>query len=208
MQKIIVTGTGPEIGKTLVSAILTVMFRGNYWKPIECGGSEEGTDSQVIAKLIDTNNHTIYPSSYSFQAPVSPHHASRLENKVIDPNRILLPASPKTLTIETPGGLFTPLSTRLTCLDVFQPWQGKWIVVSKHYLGSINHTLLTVEALKSRSIPVLGIIFNGTNPDSEEAIMQITQLPMLGRLLPEPSINKETIQKYIKLWQTQFTPIL
>lgn len=208
MHKIIVTGSGPDIGKTVVSAILTTMLDGDYWKPIECG-DREGSDTHVMSKLIDTTKHHIYSPAYSLKEPLSPHHSARLENIAIDPSCVLLPKTNRSLIIETAGGILTPLRTTFLNLYLFEPWQARWVVVSRHYLGSINHTLLTIEALKYRKIPILGIIFNGEpNPDSEEAILQNSGLPFLGRLLPEQTININIIQQYVEQWRTQLSAIL
>ncbi len=207
MQKVIVTGSGPDIGKTVVSAILTTLIKGDYWKPIECA-DEMGSDSQKIKTLIDSNQHQIHPSAYTFRTAVSPHHAARLENRVIKPESILLPQTRRSLVIETAGGVFVPLTTTFQQLNLFKQWDAHWIVVSRHYLGSINHTLLTIEALKNHHLSILGLIFNGEpNPDSEEAILQISQLPFLERLLPEKTISKKTIQRYAKKWQTGLSKI-
>lgn len=208
MHKIIVTGNGTGVGKTVVSAILTTILKGGYWKPVECD-DEEGFDSEIVARLMDPDKHPIYPSAYSLKTPVSPHHAARLENISIDPDRIKLPATDRSLIIETAGGVLVPLSTRMISLDLFSAWQARWIIVSRHYLGSINHTLLTIDALKSRKLSILGIIFNGEpNLDSEEAILQISRLPFLGRLLQEEKITKNIVQQYAKVWQTQISQII
>lgn len=208
MKKIIVTGSGPGIGKTVVSAVLTTLLAGDYWKPIECC-DEMGSDSQMMKRLINTRKHRIHPSAYSLKAPLSPHHAARLENKIIEPEHILLPQTYRPLVIETAGGIFVPLTKKFHNLDLFKQWQGHWIVVSKHYLGSINHTLLTIETLQRHNVSVLGILFNGEpNPDSEEAILQISHLPFLGRLLPETTIDRNTIQRYAKKWKVQLEKIV
>lgn len=202
MHKIMVAGSGTEVGKTVVSAILVTLFQGNYWKPIQCGKEAE-SDSAVIKKLIDPNRHRVFSSRYSLQAPLSPHHATRLENKEIDPNSLHPPLSEHPLIIEGVGGVLVPLTDDFLSIDLFQGWKSKWVVVSKHYLGSINHTLLTLEALKKRNIPIAGLIFNGApNPDSEKAILNISDVPFLGRLLPETHIDFLTIQKYAKQWHS------
>ena len=208
MLRFFVAGSGPGIGKTVVSAILTNLVNGAYWKPIECG-AEDGFDTETMFQLLNPKKYPIYPSVYSLQKPFSPHHAARLENITIQLNQFILPATTKPLIIETAGGLLTPLTASLTNLDLFQSWEGLWIIVSRHYLGSINHTLLTVEALKYRKLSVLGIIFNGDhNPDSEEAILKISKLPLLGRLYPEKTIHKNIINLYVKRWKKQIIPLL
>ena len=231
MPNFIIAGIGTEVGKTVVSAILTTLFQGDYWKPVQTG-EEEVSDTSMMQTLIDTTKHRIHPPAYSFKAPVSPHAASRMENTSINPDNILLPHTLRPLIIEMAGGIFTPLSLSSTAvskslflnssdlwiaskprgwinLDLFKCWQGTWILVSKHYLGSINHTLLTHYALKQHNIHPAGLIFNGKpDLDTEEAILQASKLPLLGRLLPEPTINPKTIQKYAEQWKPQFLQMI
>lgn len=208
MDKIIIAGCGTEVGKTVSAAIITTLLQGDYWKPVQCG-EEEHSDTAVMRGLLDPANHRIHPPAYSLIAPISPHHAARLEGKTIDLEAIILPRTSRPLVIETAGGIFSPLSNSLHNLDLFKTWNGHWIVVSKHYLGSINHTLLTLNTLKSHQISVAGIIFNGEpNADSEAAILEISKVSCLGRLLPEPIININTIQRYAKQWQRQFPPLI
>lgn len=151
----------------------------------------------------------IHRPAYSFQAPLSPHHAARLENRAICMEDIVPPQTTRPLIIEGCGGIFVPLTPKLLIFDLFKSWNCPWIVVSKHYLGSINHTLLTLHALKQHNIAITGIVFNGLpNPDSESAILEISKVPVLGRLLPEPNINPQTIQRYAKLWERNLSQIL
>ena len=199
MVDIVVAGISTEVGKTVVSAIITTLFDGDYWKPIQSG--EVDSDSEMVSKLLPSR-HIIHPSAYSFKAPLSPHHAARLENQTIDPDKITAPVTNRPLIAEMAGGIFVPLSENLLSIDLFKAWDAKWILVSKNYLGSINHTLLTIEALKIRQVPILGLIFNGKpNPDSENAILKFSNTPVLGRLFPEKRMNLSTIQRYAKKWQ-------
>lgn len=195
-MRIIVAGIGTDVGKTAVSSILSLLFKADYWKPIQCG------DDSMMPQGI-----TVHPPAYTFKAPLSPHHAARLENTTINWETIIPPQTTCPLIIESIGGIFVPLTTNLLSIDLFQSWHCQWVVVSKHYLGSINHTLLTLEALKQRRIPTLGLIFNGEpNLDSEAAILAFSGVPLLGRLLPEANLNLETLQKYVKQWQPHFLP--
>lgn len=202
MHRIIVTGSGTDVGKTVVSAILTTLFGGDYWKPIQCGDMEN-SDTITMQKWIDPSKHSIHAPAYSLQAPLSPHHAARLEKISLNPASIVPPKTNRPLIIETAGGIFVPLTTKMLSIDLFQAWKGLWVIVSQHYLGSINHTLLTIHALKQRNIPVMGLVFNGEpNPDSEEAILALSGIPLLGRLLPEATIDRSTIQRYAKQWRS------
>lgn len=113
------------------------------------------------------------------------------------------------MIIEGAGGIFVPLTAKALSFDLFKSWGIPWIVVSRHYLGSINHTLLTLDALKRDNIPIAGVIFNGPpNLDSESAVLEFSQVPVLGRLLPESNINQQTIRRYAKLWEPHFSQIL
>lgn len=199
MRRIIVAGIGTDVGKTVVSAILITLFQADYWKPIQCG-DEENSDTEMMRRLIDPVKHQIHPPVYSFKAPLSPHHAARLENRTIsldiDPPRTTRP-----LIIEAVGGVYVPLRMDILTIDLFKRWNAEWVLVSKHYLGSINHTLLTIDVLKQYNISIAGIIFNGEpNPDSESAILQISKLPVLGQLHREQNINQHTIQRLAKQW--------
>lgn len=203
--KILVTGNGTDVGKTVVSGVLTTLFRGDYWKPIQCG-DKETSDSMIMRQWLDPCSHAVHPPAYSFQAPVSPHHAARLENIEIEMTRLSPPHTLRPLIIESAGGILVPLTANQVALDLFETWNCQWVVVSHHYLGSINHTLLTIEALRRRALPILGLIFNGApNPDSEAAILALSGLPMLGRLFPEPYINDQTFKKYGQLWRQNFS---
>lgn len=207
MHKIMVAGIGTDVGKTIVSAILTTLVKGDYWKPIQCG-DEENSDTSTMKKWLDST-YTIHAPAYSLKAPLSPHHAARLESTSINLDSITLPQTTRSLVIEGVGGILVPLTQKTSSIDLFKSWDCQWVIVSKHYLGSINHTLLTLEALKRLGLPILGIIFNGEpNPDSESAILDISQVPVLGRLLPEANLNPQTIQRYAKQWQSLFSKLL
>jgi dethiobiotin synthetase len=208
MHKIMVAGIGTDVGKTIVSAILTTLLKGDYWKPIQCG-NEENSDTAMMKKWLNTTKHTIHPSAYSLKAPLSPHHAARLENISITLDSITLPQTTRPLIIEGVGGILVPLTPKTSSIDLFKSWDCQWVIVSRHYLGSINHTLLTIEILKKLCLPILGIIFNGEhNSDSESAILEISQVSVLGRLLPEANLNPQTIQRYAKQWQPLFSKFL
>lgn len=205
MTKIIVTGPGPDIGKTIVSAILVTALGADYWKPIQCGNLEN-SDSKVIETLTDPAKCCIFEPAYEFKHPLSPHHCARLEKVKIEPEKFILPKTDRPLVIETSGGPLVPLSSTLLAIDLFQSWDAIWVLVSKNYLGSINHSLLTIEALKNRSLNLSHIVFNGApNPDSEEAILAISQIPLLGKVLPENKFTPTKIKEYAQQWKKQAT---
>jgi dethiobiotin synthetase len=208
MNRVIVAGIGTGVGKTVVAAILTICLQGEYWKPIQCGDEEE-SDTTIMKKLIDTTLYPIHASAYSLKAPLSPHHAARLENISICLENIIPPQTTRPLIIESVGGIFVPLTDKILSFDLFKSWNIPWIVVSSHYLGSINHTLLTLDTLKRNNISIVGVVFNGhPNHDSESAILKFSQLPFLGRVLNESNISSQTIQRYAKRWQTRLSQIL
>jgi dethiobiotin synthetase len=200
MNKIIVAGNGTDVGKTIASAVLTTKLQADYWKPVQCG-FPGACDSSVIGQLVDSRQHRIHPSSYFLKAFLSPHHAARLENIEIDTSKIIPPSTDRMLVIESVGGIMASLTTTTLTIDLFEQWEAQWVLVCKHYLGSINHTLLTIEALKRRGIKLLGLIFNGEpNPDSEAVIIANSRLPVIGRLLPEPILDINIIQRYATQW--------
>lgn len=191
MFKVIVAGIGTDVGKTVVAGILAEALTAGYWKPVETGSS----DTEMIEQLID---RPVFPPAYRFTAPVSPHHAALLENREI--KQFYLPTGP--LVIESVGGILVPLTYNLTSLDLFAKWPAQWVVVSRHYLGSINHTLMTIEVLKQRGVDLRGIIFNGLEyPEGEQAILKLSGCELIGRLNPEPIINVDTIKRYANRWK-------
>jgi dethiobiotin synthetase len=187
MDQIIVAGIGTDVGKTVVSAILTKLLQGTYWKPIDCGTND--------TKTVKTWGIPTLPPVYAFKTACSPHYAAILEGKEIAP---FAPPDRSPLIIELAGGVLTPLTLSLSNLDHFSTWNKKWILVSRHYLGSINHTLLTIEALQKRKVDLLGIVFNGAEDLCSEKPIP---LPCLGRVLPELLIDNTTIQKYAVQWK-------
>ena len=195
-QTIIVAGIGTEIGKTVVSAILTKALKADYWKPIQSGDLDQG-DAYWIQQWVKHPNLTIWPSTYRLSQPLSPHTAAELDGISIELNQFQKPASSQPLVIELAGGLMVPINDQQTNIDLIQSLNAPVILVSKNYLGSINHTLLSFEMLKQRGISILGIVFNGPeNPSGEKFILNYTQLPLLLRVNEEPSINDIVIDHY------------
>jgi dethiobiotin synthetase len=163
MKLLFVTGIGTGVGKTLVSAILTETLSADYWKPVQ-SGFDEGTDSETVKKLISKPEGRIFPEIYLLKAPVSPHAAAKKENISIKIKLLKVPKTKKTLIIEGAGGLMVPLNDHELMVDFIKKLNAEVILVVRHYLGSINHTLLSVKALEVMKIRVAGIIFNG-RPD-------------------------------------------
>ncbi|XOV67052.1 MAG: dethiobiotin synthase [Fluviicola sp.] len=196
MKKYIITGIGTEVGKTVVSAIVSEALRAHYWKPVQAGDLDF-TDSMKVDSW--TDNVSVLDEKYRLETPMSPHAAADIDGVSIASHDFLVPdVSP--LVIEGAGGLMVPLNqTGLTYLDVFQKWNLPVILVSRHYLGSINHTLLSVDALKQRGIEIKGIVFVGDeHTTTESIILKSTGLPMIIRIPMATEVNKEFILEQAK----------
>ena len=197
MRPIFVTGIGTEVGKTVVSAILVEALGADYWKPIQAGGLDE-TDTDRVRKLVTNSRSFFHPETIRLRSPASPHAAARREGKEIHLGMFSVPQTAgRPLVIEGAGGVLVPLNETHGMVDLIERLQCETVVVSKHYLGSINHTLLTVEALERRGIGILGLVFNGEeNADTESLILSKTGVPLLGRIRWEPRITPELIKQY------------
>jgi dethiobiotin synthetase len=189
-MKVIVAGIGTEVGKTIVSAVFCEAFELDYWKPIQSGANEDN-DSHSISNLV-TKEIGIFPNTYCFQEPLSPDQAAKLEGVVVDPSKLILPTSEK-LLIEPAGGLMVPLTAEgFLFSDQLKIWNIPIILVSRFYLGSINHTLLSLELLKSKGLHLAGIVFTGdVNAESEAIIRHFAptthffHIPWTENLSPE-----------------------
>jgi len=194
-MKIFVTGIGTDVGKTIASAIITEALQADYWKPVQAGDLPN-SDSHKIKSLLSNSKTVIFENSYALQTPASPHLAAEIDGIEIDLKKIVEPKTKNHLVIEGAGGVFVPLNGSDTVIDLIKP-DYKVVVVSRHYLGSINHTLLTIEALQSRNANIAGIIFNGDeNLPTESIIAQKTGLPIIGRIGTEPYFDSNVIADY------------
>ena len=199
-MKIFITGISTDVGKTIASAIITEALEADYWKPIQAGDLDN-SDSHFIKSNVKSQKSKIFPNAYQFNTPASPHLAAELDGITIDLKNIIEPKTDNHLVIEGAGGVFVPLNETDFVIDLIQP-DYKVIVVSRHYLGSINHTLLTIEALKNRGIPIAGIIFNGNeNRPTETLILNTTQLKCIGRIEEEPYFDQNVISEYADLFR-------
>jgi len=179
---IVVTATDTDVGKTVFSAGLVRAIDGCYWKPVQAGLEGE-TDSETVARLSGLPARRILPEAYRFTTPASPHHAAAIDNVVIEPALLEPPRSERRLVIEGAGGLLVPLSGGLLFADIFAQWRFETVIVARTTLGTINHSLLTIEALRARPIPILGIAFvRDANEESEHTISSIGGIKRLGRL--------------------------
>ena len=199
-MKLFITGIGTDVGKTIASAIITEALQADYWKPIQAGDLEN-SDSHKVKNYVSNSKSNFHSNSYALSTPASPHHAANLDHIVIDIKKIIEPKTNNHLIIEGAGGILVPLNDNETILDLMQP-DYKVIVVSRHYLGSINHTLMTIEVLKSRKISIAGIIFNGDeNPATESIIISKTGITNLGRIGNEPYFDKNVIAEYAEAFR-------
>jgi len=198
MRKIFVTGIHTGIGKTVVSAIMTEALQADYWKPVQAGDLDN-TDTMKVQRWVSNTMSGFHPESYRLTGFMSPHAAAEVDKIEIDFEKIHVPHTENTLIIEGAGGLMVPLNNKQLVIDLIKHLEAEVIVVSKNYLGSINHTILTLEALKQRNIDVLGIIFNGKpNTASENFILEHSGLKCLGSILEEEEITKEVVLKYAR----------
>ena len=194
-MKIFITGIGTDVGKTIASAIVVEALEADYWKPIQAGDIDN-SDSHKIQRYISNDKTVIHNNSYKLNTPASPHYAAEVDGTKIELAKLIEPKTSNNLVIEGAGGVLVPLNDADSIVDLIQK-EYKTIVVSRHYLGSINHTLLTIEALKSRKISVAGIIFSGDeNKATEEIIIKKTNCNYIGRIDNEPYFDANVISYY------------
>ncbi|MEQ8583156.1 MAG: dethiobiotin synthase [Marinoscillum sp.] len=189
-----VTAIGTDSGKTLVSAILTEMLHADYWKPIQSG---EPRDTETVRSLVTNAQSQFYREAFLLKTPASPHAAAHIDGVEITIDHIIPPVSNRDLIIEGAGGVMVPLNDQDVILDLVPHLNAEIVLVSNLYLGSINHTLLTAEAIKSRGYRVKGIIFNGPgNEESERIILLRTGYRQLLKVEQESEVNKDIVKKY------------
>jgi dethiobiotin synthetase len=181
-RRIVVVGTDTGVGKTVFSAALVAVLDGFYWKPVQAGLDGE-TDSQCVARLAALPPERVLPEAWRLRKPASPHYAARFEGVAIEPASLDPPKCPGPLVIETAGGVMTPLTIRTPTIDLLERWGFPAVVVARTSLGTISHSLLTVEALRRRRIPVLGVAFVGEpNSETQATIAVMSGARNLGRL--------------------------
>jgi dethiobiotin synthetase len=199
-MKLFITGISTDVGKTIASSIIVEALEADYWKPIQAGDLDN-SDSHKIKNYISNDKTVIHENSYKLNTPASPHLAAELDGVIIDLKQIATPKTKNHLVIEGAGGIFVPLNNNDCVIDLIRD-DYKVIVVSRHYLGSINHTLLTIEALKNRKIKIAGIIFSGyENKSSESIILNKTGVKCIGRIEQEPYFDKNVIREYADLFR-------
>lgn len=179
-MRIIVTGTDTGIGKTVFAAGLAAALGATYWKPIQSGLDGDLSDSDT-ARWLGVGR--ILPEAYRLTEPLSPHRAAELDGVEIDPARLTLPDMDGPLVVEGAGGLLVPVTRDLLFADLFARWRVPTVLVAHTGLGTINHSLLSIEAMRARDIPILGLAFVGdANEDNEATICALACVKRLGRL--------------------------
>jgi len=199
-MKLFITGISTDVGKTIASSIIVEALEADYWKPIQAGDLDN-SDSHKVKSLISNTKSRIFDNSYKLKTPASPHYAAALDGIIIDVKQIKEPQTKNHLIIEGAGGVFVPLNDSNCVIDLIKE-DYQVIVVSRHYLGSINHTLLTIEALKNRKIDIGGIIFSGyENVATESIILNKTGIRCIGRIEEEPYFDQNVIKEYADLFR-------
>jgi dethiobiotin synthetase len=180
--RIVVTGTDTGLGKTVLAAALAGALDGFYWKPIQAGLDEE-TDRNTVQRLSGLSQDRLLPEAYRLKTPASPHLAARIDGIAIDPDALALPDVNRPLVVEGAGGLMVPLTENVTYIDVMARWRAPVVLCTRTTLGTINHSLLSIEALRARNVPLLGVAFIGDeNMESERIICGMGRVQRLGRL--------------------------
>lgn len=193
MTPVIITGTDTGIGKTVFSAGLVAALHATYWKPVQSGLDEE-TDSETVARLAALPPHRRLPEAHRLVTPASPHLSAEIDGVAIDPDALVLPEIAGPLVVEGAGGLLVPLTRTVLYADVFARWGAPLILCARTGLGTINHTLLSVAAIRARGIPLLGIAFIGdAHADNPRTIAEFSGVPILGRLPRLDPLDPETL---------------
>ena len=199
--RLVIVGTDTDVGKTVVSALVVQGLGAHYWKPVQ-SGLDGPTDSQRVQSLIDLPSERLLPEAYRLTAPVSPHWAAERDGVRIDPGRLELPSVeqvPGPLVVETAGGLLVPLRRDWLQIEQLAHWRLPVLLVARSGLGTLNHTLLSLEALERRGIPVLGLVLNGPlHPDNPRTLEELGQVPVLLELPPFEPLNATALAQQ---WQ-------
>ena len=199
-MQLVVCGTDTDVGKTVVSALLVQGLQASYWKPVQ-SGLEGGGDRSRVRQLLGLRDDRMLPEAYAFSQPVSPHWASELDASPLEPERLALPTHPGALVVETAGGLLVPLNRNWLQIDQLQVWNLPIVLVARSGLGTLNHTLLSLEALRKRQLNVLGLILNGPrHADNPRTLEQFGGVPVLAELPPLVPLSAETLAEQ---WQQQ-----
>ena len=196
--KFIICGTDTDIGKTLISSFFVKGLNSFYWKPIQ-SGIESQTDSQTVEKLAQLSKEKIIKEAYVFTKPLSPHWAAEIDQKTINFEKLRLPKVQGSLIVETAGGLMVPITRNFLQIDQIKQWNLPVILVCKSSLGTLNHTLLSIEALKQRNIEILGLVVNGEKHlDNPRTLVDFSGIPLIAEF---PYIEKMDSNNLDILWK-------
>lgn len=202
-MNLFVTGIGTNVGKTIMSAVLTEALQADYWKPIQ-SGTIEGRDAETVKSLISNNVTVIHPEAYSLKEPLSPHFAAKLEGVEIDLNKIHLPKTNNKLLIEGAGGLLVPINNQHYVIDIAKQFNCEIALVASNYLGCINHTLLSIDYILKHNLKLSMLILNGEfEPEVESAILNYAKVAAVIKVPTLKSLSKEEISKAALLVREQ-----
>ncbi|RVQ66025.1 ATP-dependent dethiobiotin synthetase BioD [Croceicoccus ponticola] len=195
--RIVVTGTDTDIGKTVFAAALVGALGASYWKPVQAGRDEQGyTDRDTVAALSGVPTANLLPEAYSLVTPASPHLSAEIDGIEINPDMLQLPEVDGPLVIEGAGGVLVPITRSWLFADQFARWGCPAVLVARTALGTINHSLLSIEALRSRGVPIIGVAFVGNaNEDSEAIVCELGRVKRLGRLPRVDSLDRVTLAR-------------
>jgi dethiobiotin synthetase len=193
LSAIVIAGTDTDVGKTVFAAALTRAMGGSYFKPVQCG-LDPGTDREAVRALTGLEDSRLLPEVYKLKSPLSPHRAAELDGVTIELSRLALPRADRMLVVELAGGLMVPLTRSDLSIDLLPRWKAPVVLCARTALGTINHTLLSIEALKRRSIPLIGLAFIGDeNADTERTIVEMAKVRRLGRLPHLSPLTSESL---------------
>lgn len=211
MRPIFITGIGTEIGKSVVSAILVEALQADYWKPVQAGYAL-GTDSQFVKSMLTNTASKVFPETYKLTMPASPHLAAKTEGKTISLDRIaehysIISQASKLMIIEGAGGLMVPLNETEFTIDLIKKLNARVVIVSRNYLGSINHSLLTAAACRAHELDVAGWVFNDRYLDYEQEVSRWSGYPVIASIPRAAQVNKafilqqaQSVQPQLKNW--------
>ncbi|TXG37011.1 dethiobiotin synthase [Seonamhaeicola maritimus] len=199
MKTYFITGISTEVGKTVASAIITEALQADYWKPIQAG-ELDNCDTKKVERLVSNTKSKFHINSFALNTPMSPHAAAKIDKVSIEKLKIKRPKTENNLVIEGAGGLLVPINDSETILDLIRP-KDKVIVVSRHYLGSINHSLLTINALKDKGHSVAVLFSGDEHPSTESIIKKMTDVIVIGRINEEPYFDQNVVKEYADIFR-------
>lgn len=209
MSRYFITGTDTGVGKTLSAAIMTLALKATYWKPIQSGLKDEMSDTDKVRELTALAANHFSPSSYSLQASLSPHHAAELEDIEINLARCELPSITGPLIVEGAGGVYVPLNENECILDLMKKLGLPIIIICRGTMGTLNHTLLTIDVLRQHKIPIHGLVFSGElNPDNQLTIEQWSGVKTLFTIPFFESISTDNIHRWVAKNQDKLSEAL